>query len=151
MSGVFKSQNPVLGKYMRSAVLTALKTNPAAVIWPTPKIHLSQDPAYAPGPNDTNATLAAHEATFTGYAAQVPTFTVPVNVGATTEALITTVVFLSTGSAISNSLYGYWGDDGTNLFLAEGFGAAGPIPVVISGDYVQIDVILPLNAFQSAA
>jgi hypothetical protein len=135
---------------MRNAALTALKTAPGAALWPTPKIHLSQDPAYSPGPTDTNATLAVHECTFTGYVAQVPTFVVPVNVGATTEALISTVVFQSTGSAITNQVYGYWGDDGTNLFLAEAFGAVGPFQVAISGDYVQIDVILPINVVQTA-
>ena len=149
MSGVFKSAQPVLSQYMRNAMLTALKTNPAAALWPTPKIHLSKDPAFSPQATDTNATLAPGEATFTGYTAATPTFTVPVNLDALTQGLITTVVFEATGSGTANNIYGYWGDDGTNLFVGEAFGAAGPIAVSNANDFVQIDLELPIAANQT--
>lgn len=148
MSGVWKTNTMVLSAYMRNAMLLALKTGPAAALWPTPKIHLSQDPAFNPGPNDTNATLAVHEATFTGYTAQTPTFVVPVNLDTQTQGLVCTVVFEATGSTVTNNIYGYWGDDGTNLFGAESR-TTDPIAVAVANDFVQVDFQMPIGAFQN--
>lgn len=143
MSGVWKTNVAVLSTYMRNAMLKALSVNPAAALWSAPKVHLSKDPSFNPGPTDTNATLAPQEATFTGYTAQVPVFTVPVNLDIHSQGLITTVVFQSTGSAIVNTITGYWADDGTNLFVAESR-LADAIAVASAGDFVQVDLALPI-------
>lgn len=153
MSGTWQTKAMVLSTYFRNALLSAAAARPAGPLWPTPVIKLSQDPAFSPQPADTDATLSAGVANFSGYAAAVPVFTVPVNLSPQTQALITSVIFEATAASpfVPNSITGYWGSDGTNVTGAEAFGAGNSISIAAAGDYVWLDYVLPLGAVQDAA
>jgi hypothetical protein len=143
---VYETGTLILSVYLRNLMLAALAARPAAALWATPTVHLSQDPAFNPTQDSVLATLAANEATFTGYAAATPVLAGPYNSTVNTQVEISTVVFAATpsGSFIPNQIYGYWLSDGTNYIAGEAFGSAGPVAIQAAGDYVEIDLLVPL-------
>jgi hypothetical protein len=153
MSAVYKSQNVVLSQYVRNAMLSALFARPAGPLVAYGKAHLSHDPAFNPQPNTALSALTGQEANFSGYTPQVPTPVVPVNIGTTTQGLIFTSVFeASTGAPfVGDTITGYWFDDQTNLTVGERFANNLTIGIAAPNDYVQVDVIVPLNSPQIAA
>lgn len=152
MSGVYESENVILSQYIRNAMLTTLTTRPGAALWQTPKIHLSNLSTFAPAPTATLASLTANETAFSGYTAATVTAVVPVNVSPTVQALIATVVFEATTASpfVPDTIWAYWGDDGTNWLVAEKFANGASIPIASAGDYCQIDLIFPLGTPQAA-
>lgn len=99
---------------------------------------------YTPGPATVLGDLTAIEADFTGYAASAavvwgPVFTDAANTAFTVGDVKT---FASTGSAVTNTIYGYWAQGAGGLMYAERFDA--PIPVLGVGDGV---VLLPRFSF----
>lgn len=152
MAAIIQTTNPVLSRYIRNQFLSALKTNPARVLWATPLCKLSKDPAFAPTQDDDTASLAANEADFDGYAAVVPTTVVPVNQGTQAQALVFTAVFQATAPFTTpNAITGYWTDEaGGNMVSAEATNVDNPIGIAAAGDYVLVDGFIPLEYRQPA-
>ncbi len=134
---------PIIGYFIQAALLSALGTRPAAALIAAWKVHL-----YTAGPSPITprtAISAFTEAAFTGYPAGgiAVTFAVgPVNLPSTLGiGLLQNAVFTCSAGGTPETILGYWIDDGTNLILAEAF--ATPIPVVNSGDFVNLTSIFP--------
>lgn len=149
---VYETKIMVLSQYLRNLMLAALAARPAAALWPNPKVALSQDPAFNPTATSDLATLLTNEATFSGYAAATPTLVGPVNASVNVQGELSTVVFEATVASpqVANSIYGYFIHDGINYLGGENFGSAGPILVQVPGDYIQIDLIVPLGFLETA-
>lgn len=142
-----KSQNPVMGRPLAEALLSALDTVPLAALLVTPKVHL-----FTAGPNPiTPASLPANftEATFAGYAVQALTLPLlgPINGSGQVIGVHNEVDFLA-GAVVAPGeiILGYWVDElvaaGTKMYYGELF--AVPIPIVNPGDFVSIDMIAML-------
>jgi hypothetical protein len=124
------------------ALLAALSAAPEDPLFATPKVILFTD-----GPTITPDfdPAAFTEPTFHGYAAQAVTLSAPVNIGGTDLAVVSTVNFVATaGGTINDSCNGYILVDTTKAigYHCERF--ANPINFGAVGDFLQIDLVLPL-------
>jgi hypothetical protein len=146
------SQNVVIGQEFMNSLLACISTRPAAALVAAGKIRLSLDPSFNPTPQSTAATLSPNEATFTGYAAGgiAMVLSGAVNVSPVIQGVLANALFTATGSAISNNVYGYWIDDGTNLVIGERFSAAQIASFATAGDFLDLTCIIP-GALQQAA
>jgi len=144
----FQSLQPTYGRAFIDTVLAAYKTVPGGALIVSPKLRLSKDPAFNPQPGSLIADLTPQEADFSGYTAggYALVLSAPVNLSGSVEGVLSsaTAISVPAGPFVSNNLYGYWIDDGTNMICGEAFGGAGPIPIGLAGDFAQVDVRLPL-------
>jgi hypothetical protein len=131
-------------KALLDALLTALTARPAAALLTTPTVVL-----YTAGPLPTmnqafgNYTLA----TFSGYAAQAVTLSGVVNISLGTQALLGTALFVSTAASpfVPNTILGYLLTDGvTALYGGEQFQT--PVNIASAGDFVHLDLVLPISS-----
>lgn len=141
------SHNPVLARSIAAAMLSALDAIPAAVLLPTPFVHL-----YTAGPAPITPDSVPGdftEANFVGYASiALPTPLIgPINVGFDILGVNEEVNFLA-GAVVppGQNILGYWvssqaGAAG-NFYLGETF--ADPIPISVAGDFISLDVIFAL-------
>jgi len=139
------SKAPVWRRGILNNLLATLSTRPAAALLTTPLVHLiTGTPTLTP--DMPIATLSASEATFTGYAPIALTPLVgPVNLNAGADGLLCTVNFLEAApGTVQNNVTGYYVDEnaGVDWVLAELFPF--PVPMVISGDFLSLDVLLGL-------
>jgi len=149
MSGVYVTKTPVYGKAFMDTVLGAMKTLPGAALIVGAKVRLSKDPGFSPSPQSTIAALAASECDFTGYPAGGDAVAVGTlhNLSPNSDGFIQDALFSGSGGPpfTGGSAYGYWIDDGTNVIMGEAFGSAGPINITVAGDYIELDLRLPLR------
>ena len=140
-----QSVNPILARHFANAVVSAYLTRPAGALIVTPGVHLM---ATSPGVITADTPLAdlvAVEANFSGYATATPTFSGPGNYNLRTQVAYTNVTFTATTASpfVSNNIYGYWLDDGTNLILAELFTNPTPLPIAKVGDFLDLSLFVP--------
>jgi hypothetical protein len=123
------------------ALLSALGTRPAAALLTTPSIELFTG-ATVPSPTSTYGSFT--RPTFHGYAITAVTLVGPVNIGTDAQAMIGTVTFVATaGGTIADTITGYLLTDGVGAYYgAERIQA--PIPIANPGDFVTINLVLPL-------
>jgi len=99
-----------------------------------------------PTPATTLADLEAVEADYTGYGAATITTMGTVKPSALQWALFKSVYFAISGSGpyTGNEITGYWVEtDEPNLVLAERFAA--PVTLEALGDFLDLNVMVPLN------
>jgi hypothetical protein len=90
-------------------------------------------------PNGTETNVTFQEATFTGYASQVPTFPLfALNALNEAESNAGTYTFTQTGVAVTNNIFGYYLNDGANnLYFSERDPAA-PFAMNATGRIYQV-------------
>jgi hypothetical protein len=126
----------------------AFSAVPGAALLITPFVHL-----WSAGPgNITPDTLPADftEATYSGYAPiALPLPLIGgVNADGTTLGWLKSILFVA-GAVVApgETIAGYWIDEaavgGTDLYMAERF--VTPIPIVTVGDFIDVDVIMPVK------
>lgn len=144
---------PVLTSAFAKTVLAAYKTVPLAELIPTPKLRLSKDPLFNPGPESVIADFTPNEADFTGYPAggSAPVLSAPFKFSLLLWGLQQTVVFASSGSAAQNTIYGYWLDDGSDVIIAEKFAGGQTAAFNDTGDFLALDVRVPFYLTPPAA
>jgi len=137
------SENPVLGKFLEDALLTALSAMPAGALLDNPKIKLFTG---GPSPITRNSVIGDFtEATFGGYASAVAdTIGVPINLPSGVGRGIPTATgnFVCTGAPFEVIL-GYWIEDFTSHFIM-GETFAAPIAIASAGDFISLTVVYPL-------
>jgi len=134
-----------LGRSLIESLLAALSTRPGAALLVTPKVHL-----FTAGPNPVSENAAVGdfvEASFVGYVAQtLPALLGPINLPAGDgEGVHSEVDFLA-GAVVppGQVIIGYWIDDGVTTFYGgEVFPNA--IPITVIGDFISLDVVLPVG------
>lgn len=138
----WKTQKATYGRGLTRALLGSLTAIPGAILLLTPKVLLWTD-----GPTITpDFDPAAYtEATFHGYVAATVTLSGPVNIGGTDLAMIASVDFTATsGGTIADTCNGYALVDTSKAigYMIERF--PNPISFGVVGDFLQIDLIVPL-------
>lgn len=129
-------------------IILALSTRPAAALLTTPTMHLYTARSAPITPQSTVAEFT--EANFVGYAAVALTFSAPINLsGNVGIATLATANFIAGVLTSTQNVQGYWVDDTAgNFYCAEDFPA--PVPITLPGDFVSVDVLLPvLNPSQT--
>jgi hypothetical protein len=138
----WRTKKATYGRALVGALLGTLKALTASPLLATPKILLFTA-APALSPDFDPATLT--EATFHGYAATAVTLGSTVNIGGTDQAILGTVDFVATsGGTIADTCIGYAVVDNTKAigYMIELF--ANPISFGLPGDFLQLDLVLPL-------
>lgn len=125
-------------------LLKALATRPAGALLTTPTVVL-----YTAGPTpNVNSVIGDFTlATFSGYAGQVATLAGPVTVGLTTEAMVSSVLFIATAASpfVANTILGYLITDGAGAYYG-GEQFATPVPIAAAGQYLALELVMPLTA-----
>jgi hypothetical protein len=129
-------------KSILDGMLGALSTVPAAVLMLTPKIELYNSNTI-PKPTSVHGDFTL--TTFSGYAAKAVTLTPPGNLTNLDQCVTSTASFTATTGTpfVSDVVTGYMVTDGTaTVYAAELF--ASPVPIAQPGDFLDLDLILPL-------
>lgn len=142
-----RSENPQLMRGLLNALLGALGARPLAALLDAPKVHLYTG-ATTITMDSLLASFSASEATFDGYTAQsLPALVGPVNTGTQQLAMHGEVDFNGASpQAAPQNVVGYYVTDSgaTILYAAEAFPSA--VPITNPGDFLSLDVILPVDA-----
>ncbi len=149
----YVAQAVVYGRTFLNTLLAALLTRPAAALVVGAKLRLSKNPVFNPLPASVITDFTGLEADYTGYAAGGIALTIgaPLNLSGVIQGTEETTLFAATGSAITNSVYGYWVDDGTNVLFAEKFASGGIATFAIAGDFLNLSTRTPLGLLAPAA
>lgn len=136
------------GYTLLSSLVGCLTARPAAAILSTPTVHLCVN-----SPNITPGSLPADftEATFTGYAAvAISTWSAVLNLMLNVIGIAGSALFVQTGTAITQTVTGYYVTDGTGavFYGAELFPT--PVPMSSIGSFVDLTVVLPFSESQAA-
>jgi hypothetical protein len=149
----YVSQSVGYGSAFADTVQAALKTRAAAALVATPKIRLSSNSNFNPTPQSSIATLSASEAAFSGYPAGGASGTVsdPVNLSTMAVGVLMSATFVATTAApfVEGTCYGYWVDDGTNVIAYERFAGGIQVTFGVPGDFLQLDIELPMQLLQA--
>lgn len=150
---VYTTVGVVYGRTFMNTVLSVFKTASVPALIVAGKVRLSKDPAFSPTPDSTIASFTGQEATFTGYPAGGIAVSLTTNLFLTAGALgdLTTALYVDTGPAIGNTIWGYWIDDGVNVIAAERFAGGFSVPMSLAGDFLDLTVILPMQLTQQAS
>jgi hypothetical protein len=138
----WKTQKATFARDLVRALLAALSAAPTDPLLATPKLILFTD---GPTPTPDFDPSAYIEPTFHGYTAAAVTLSAPVNIGGTDQACVATVNFVATtGGTINDTCNGYMLVDTTKAipYMIELF--ANPITFGAVGDFLQLDLIVPL-------
>jgi hypothetical protein len=150
----YTSLNVIFGRAFLNTVVAAWKTTSSGPLIASPKVRLAINPAFLPTPSSTISDLATDEADFSGYPSGGSSITLgaAVNLGVNIQGCVQPASFIaSTGTPfVSNTVYGYWLDDGTNVILAEAFPPGISFTFGSPGDFLELVVAIPANAIQAA-
>lgn len=134
-----RTLTPVINRAFATAMLNAGGTRPAAALLTTPKIELFSN-NITPTPDTPWASFTA--IAFTGYAQYAWVPEAVGNVGADIGLPGSSHFAATATPSPSVTALGYILSDGAAVvYMAELF--AQPVPFVLSGDYLDLDVIIP--------
>jgi hypothetical protein len=130
------------------AVITAFTTRPAAALLATPTVHLYNN-LYAPVPGSVVGSFT--ETAFSGYAAATPTISAPVNTSPNCLAAVAPCTFIAVTASpfVPDTIYGYYIESAGVLVAAESFSS--PVPITAPGDFIDLQVVLPMQAYMAAS
>lgn len=115
-------------------------------------LHLIKDPDAGPTPQFDAAAFAAVEADYTGYsgADKDLELVVPANLSSQVSGGAAAKTFnISTGPVTTgNSIYGYWVESAGVVVGYEMFDSAGPFSMGSVGDFLILDILLPMMEYQ---
>lgn len=142
----------VFGRVFANALLTGLTTLAGAALLATGKLRLSNDPAFNPTPSTLLAALTAAECAYSGYTAGgiAVVMTGPLNVTVDIQGVSQSHLFeaVTASPFITDTAYGWWIDDGTDMLLAGAFADDGPVAFQAPNDFLQLLAILPVSLLQ---
>jgi hypothetical protein len=148
----YESQQVGYGSAFADTILAALKTVPGGALIVTGKVRLSQDPAFNPTPLSVITDLTPNEANYSGYAAGgiAAILSAPLNLSTVCRGVLIPALFLdTTGSPnVTNVVYGYWIDDGTNVIAFERFANNQTANFTGTGDFLSLTILLPIQLSQ---
>lgn len=149
----YQSQEVGYGRTFADTILAALKTVPGGALITSGKIRFSKDPAYDPTPASAIADLSAHECDFSGYTSggYATTLSAPLNLSTVCGGVQCSALAIA-GTAspfVPNTVYGYWLDDGTNVIAFERFAGGASMSIAAPGDFIDLQVFLPLQLAQA--
>jgi hypothetical protein len=113
--------------------------------------HMMGAAGFTPTPDTSLADLTAVEAAWTGYGAITgPTVVGPVTVAPPGLALWSLLTFIAQTPTppdpfVQDTCTGWWAEDGTRLIAG---GPLEPTPMAIPGDWMALDVLLPVPLSQ---
>ena len=145
----YRSQSVVLGTAFVDAILAAMTTRPAGALMVSPKVRLNASSTFSPQVGSLIADFTANETTYSGYTSGGVAYT-PTGIGnlsAAAQAQYGSVTFAATAATpfVSGVAYGWWIDDGTNVLWAEKFTNGFVMSFGAPGDYLVLDLILPMQ------
>jgi hypothetical protein len=128
-------------------IVLAFTTRPAAALIATPTVHLFNNNV-APSPQSVVGSFT--ETAFSGYAAATPTIGSPVNTSPNCVAAIGPCTFTAVAATpfVPDTIYGYFVESAGTLIAAEAF--ATPAQITAPGDFVDIQVLFPAQAYMPA-
>lgn len=134
-------------------ILAAMKTNPAAALFPTLKLRLGKTENFVVTPTTTKADADAQQADFTDYVEVSVTLSDPVNLSANADGVTVSGTFTMTTSppVTTNTVWNYYLISGTILLGGEKFAGGASISMALTGDFATINVQLPLRFEQAVA
>lgn len=142
----------VFGRTFADTILAALTARPATALIVTPKVRLTTDPSFNPQPSNVIADFTASEANYSGYTAGgiAPTLSGALNLTPTIQGVNATVLFIATTASpfVTSNVTGWWLDDGTNVIAAEAFGPGNVAAFASAGDFLNLEIRLPVGLFQ---
>jgi len=143
----YSAQSVVQGRAFLKTLISALGTVPGGPLLASAKLRLSKDINFNPNRDSLVADLASGEADYAGYTAGgvAVTPSAPVNIGAIGVGMVTDNVFHCTGSTTTNTIYGWWIDDGVNLVAAERFAGSFAPAMAANGDYLDLLAVIALQ------
>lgn len=149
----YQSKNVVYGQAWAATLTAALKTAPMNPLVNAAKIRLSSQAGFNPLVSSTPASLAANEASYSGYPAGgiAAVLTAGLNLSSSCEGAIAQAVFEATAATpfVPGVAYGYWVDDGTNVILAEAFPAGQSASFNVPGAFLTLAVLFPTQLLQA--
>jgi hypothetical protein len=149
----YATVNVVYGRAFILKWLAGLTAPITAGLLATAKLRLSKDPQFNPTPDSLLSALAAMEADFSGYPAGGKAVILASYVGssASADSAYAQVIFTAAAATpqVSNTVTGYWIDDGTEVCVAERFSAGQTAPFDIVGDYLGLTALVPLQFYQT--
>lgn len=147
---IVKAPTVAIARTVGTAVLNCLATRPAGALLTTPNLVL-YTAGPTPGPDTTDLTLFTI-ANFHGYAAVVVVLTAVGNLGLNDLAVRALGTFTMTSGSPANTenIAGWLLTDGVSAYYAGG-AFADPIPFSNVGDFLDLEVILPLKLRPSFA
>jgi hypothetical protein len=149
----YTSTNLVYNDNLANAMVNAFGTRPGAALLASPTVMLYNLPGYNPTPGDSLSTLTAVECDFAGYSRQSLTLTSPVNLGAYVKGAIGTVTFqcTATSGGVNSTATGYALISAGLLQAVEQFSSVDNVPFAQSGDFLVLNMELPMQEYQSAS
>ena len=143
----YAAQNVVFGQAAANALLNCLKTAPLAALLATGKLRLSHDPAFNPNPQTALSALSAQEANYSGYPSGgiAVALTVGVNLSPGAQGAVQSALFEAATATpfVSDTVTGWWIDDGTIMWCAEKFTPPFVAPFQAVGDFLQLLAAFP--------
>jgi hypothetical protein len=136
-------------KSLLDALLGCFSARPAAALLVTPKVELFSG-STVPGPNSAYGDFT--RALFTGYAPVALTLSAPINPSVNTQAVIGNALFSipGPGPITPDTATGYIITDGVSIYYG-GERFAAPVNFTNIGDFLDLNVALPLPVYSSVA
>jgi len=149
----YRAKNPTWNNTILDGLLAALTARPATAIAPAMTVALYTAPGLSVSPTSVLADFTVSEAAYTGYARLTPTFVGPVHTSQDVEAAVASVLFelVGTGTPVGANITGYVVITGSDWVVAETFADGEEINLGTFGDFLSLDLVLPLTGYQSAA
>jgi len=145
------SVSPIYSEEFMRKVVAAFKTDPAAALAPNLMCRLIKQLAFNPTPASVEADFVAVEADFTDYVEKAVTLIEPANVGADVEGAIATVNYnmVTDPVVVENTVYGYFLESDGVIVCSEMFAEGQSVNMANVGDYLTMNLILPIQDYQS--
>jgi hypothetical protein len=153
MSSIYSSQTVVLNNVLTDKLLACLTGTLTAGVCATATVGLFNSSGIAPMPSDALAVYTAATPTFSGYATKTFVPSGAVNLSNSCQGVIGNVTFTQATSTapLGDTVYGYFVQSGANLLWAERFASGAALPLVNAGDFVELNVALPLQSVQKTS
>jgi hypothetical protein len=143
----YRTAAPTWRRTMADAMLSALATRPAVALASPVSLHLFEGAPISITPDTGLAAFTAQETAFSGYAAAVLTTSAPVRGGQLVEAVLASALFVATTASpfVTGNVTGYFLVSGSDWVLAEQFPPGTVGAIASPGDFLDIDVAVPLS------
>jgi hypothetical protein len=151
--GVYTARSFTYSQAFAQAIVAAYLARPAAALIAAPDVHLFKANTISPTPQSVAADFAAGEADYTGYALTSPTLTGPANLSTQIEGAVTSTTFLISAGpvTVTNVIGGYWIQQGSVVVGYEVFVSGQTQTMAAIGDYIALNLALPVMEFQSVS
>lgn len=140
----------VIPKVMANALLGTLSAAPEDPLVETPKMGLWGDDSFTPGADDILTDYSSRVCDYGGYAAQDVVADDIVNSNSNDRGMFCSASFIGTstnGSASRPVAHGWYIFSDTQLVCAGRFSNQDGYNLNAAGEYLDVDVVMPITAF----